>query len=93
MKIKILGVDNIRRKKLENTVKKSLKKLSLVADIQIVSVLDDILKYDVAGIPALLVDEVIICQKCFPNDVKILNWLKEIVEKNDKDSIKVALTV
>jgi catechol 2,3-dioxygenase-like lactoylglutathione lyase family enzyme len=31
MKIKILGVDNIRRKKLENTVKKSLKKLSLVA--------------------------------------------------------------
>ncbi|MFT4760778.1 MAG: hypothetical protein ACI9XO_000804 [Paraglaciecola sp.] len=93
MKIKILGVDNIRRKKLENTVKKSLKKLSLVADIQIVSVLDDILKYDVAGIPALLVDEVIICQKCVPNDVKILNWLKEIVEKNDKDSIKVALTV
>lgn len=82
MQIKILGVENIRRKELENKVKTALKKLSLVADIQVVSVLDDILKYEVSGIPALLVDDVVVCQKCVPEDGKILNWLKK------KQSIK-----
>lgn len=82
MQIKILGVENIRRKELEKKVKIALKKLSLVADIQVVSVLDDILKYEVSGIPALLVDDVVVCQKCVPEDGKILNWLKK------KQSIK-----
>lgn len=83
MQITILGVENIRRKELENKVKIALKKLSYTADIQIVSILDDILKYDVAGIPALLVNKEIVCQKNIPDGGKLLKCLKKIIKNND----------
>jgi hypothetical protein len=93
MKIKILGVNNTRRKELENKVTKAVNKLSVVADIQVISVLDDILKYDVTGIPAVLVDEVVVCQKCVPDDGKILNWLEKTIEKKNSSTTKVALAI
>lgn len=90
MQIKILGVENIRRKELEDKVKKALNKMSFVADIQVVSLLDDILKYNVSGIPALLVDEKIVCQKDIPNEQKLLKRLKKIIESCDKKAIVTA---
>lgn len=83
MRIKILGVDNIRTKDLESKVKKIVKKMSLIADIQVVTVLDDILRYDVMGIPALLVNEKVVCQKSIPDEVKLFNCLKKIIENKD----------
>lgn len=87
MQIKILGVENIRRKELENKVKKTLKKLSFVADIQVISLLDEILKYDVAGIPALLVDEKVVCQKSLPDEKKLFDCLKKIIENSKAENL------
>lgn len=93
MQITILGVENIRRKELENKVKTALKKLSFVADIQVVSVLDDILKYDISGIPALLVNEKVVCQKNIPDEGKLLKYLKKIIDNNDLDAPNLTLMV
>ena len=92
MKIKIIGVNNTRRKELENKVRKAVNKLSVAADIQVISVLDDILKYDVTGIPAVLIDEVIVCQKCVPDDFwdvtfEVHRRIKAAFSEND---VKVA---
>jgi len=91
MQITILGVENIRRKELEKKVKTALKNLSCVADIQVISLLDDILKYDVTGIPALLVDEEIVCQKSIPDERKLLKCLKKIIKKKTSDKIDLTL--
>lgn len=91
MKIKILGVENAHRKQLENKVKTVLSKLSLPADIQIISLLDDILKYDVAGIPALVVDEQIVCAKNIPGEEKILKKIMKIIKMSKDNTDLVTL--
>ena len=71
MKIKILGVENASRKKLENMVQSAIEKLSVKAEVQIVGEVDQILKHNITGIPALMVDDQIISQKLVPDETKL----------------------
>ena len=75
MKIKILGVENASRKELENKVKTAMKKLSVQADIQIIAAVDEILKHDITGIPALMVNDKIVAQKMIPDEAKVTSFL------------------
>ena len=82
MKIKILGVENSRRLELETNIRSTLKKLELPAKIQVVDLLDDILKHDITGIPAVIVNEKVMFQNGVPDKQKILNYFQKIAQQN-----------
>jgi len=57
MVIRILGTGCPKCKKLEENAKEALKKTGVAAEIQKVTAISDIMKYNVVMTPALVVDE------------------------------------
>jgi len=57
MKIKILGTGCPNCQKLEANTRQALEELKMEADIAKVTEIQDIMRYGVMGLPALVVDE------------------------------------
>jgi len=57
MIIKILGTGCPKCKKLEENAKEAVRQTGILAEVQKVSNINDIMKYDIALTPALVVDE------------------------------------
>jgi small redox-active disulfide protein 2 len=57
MTIKILGTGCSKCKKLEENAKEAIQKTGLAVEVQKVTTVDEILKYNVIITPALVVDE------------------------------------
>lgn len=81
MKVKILGVENSRRNEVEGKVRNTLKKLSMKAEVEIISIIDDILQYEIAGIPAVLVNDKVVFEVEIPEEKAVFKEFTKIQEK------------
>lgn len=73
-KIELLGIGSIKNRQLKANLEQALSELDIPAPILEVSEIQKLLKYDVVGIPALVVDDKVIFQKVVPEveDLKIV---------------------
>ncbi|MFA5211289.1 MAG: thioredoxin family protein [Patescibacteria group bacterium] len=79
MNIKILGSGCQNCQKLENNVKKALEELDLKANVEKITDIVEIMKYDVMSMPALVIDEKLF----FSGKVGEIKEIKEILQGQD----------
>ncbi|MGD8980707.1 MAG: thioredoxin family protein, partial [Desulfobacterales bacterium] len=77
LEIKILGAGCVLCNSLENDVMEILSEMSLTADLEHVRDVEEIVKYNVKGTPALIVNGKVICSGRIPSKNIIRKWLKE----------------
>lgn len=75
MKIKILGPGCAKCEALEKSVKEAVKELNIIADIEKVNDIIQIMNYGVINVPALVINEKVI----FSGKVPSVKELKEII--------------
>jgi small redox-active disulfide protein 2 len=80
MIVKILGTGCAKCKKLEETVKNVVQKNNILANIEKITQIEDIMKYGIMMTPALVINEKVKCYGQLPKDVQILSWLKEEIQ-------------
>ncbi len=73
--LKILGVDSSRTKALKKNLLEALEQLHLKVILEEVKDVEQLMRYDISGIPALVIDEEVILQK----EVPAVDTLKEIL--------------
>lgn len=78
MKIKILGGGCKSCHKLEENTKEALEKLAIVAKIEKVTNLKDIMAYGVMKTPALVVDEKVMTTGYVAKTKEIIKLLKKV---------------
>ena len=73
--LKVLGVDSSRTKALKQNLHEALEQLHLEVILEEVRDVEQLMKYDISGIPALVMNEEVILQK----EVPTVETLKEIL--------------
>jgi len=86
MIIKILGTGCPKCKLLQKTVEDAVKKLGIDHKIIKVDDMEDIMKYDVMAMPALVIDEKVVLAGSIPEQKEIENILTH--HKLAKDFLK-----
>ena len=84
-KIELLGIGSVKNRALKANLEKALAELGVSFPVEEVKEVQQLLKYDIVGIPALVVDGKVIFQKVVPEveDLKIvLNVLFNDAVKN-----------
>jgi small redox-active disulfide protein 2 len=81
--IKVLGPGCPNCRRVERRAVEALEMLaeedsSLEATIQHVTEYPDIMQYPIAGTPALVIDEKVVCSGRVPRQEEIAAWLKEV---------------
>ncbi len=77
MTVKILGTGCAKCKRLEEKVKAVIIMNSLDADVEKVTDLDEIMKFNIMRTPGLVINEKIVSSGVIPKDEQILQWLRE----------------
>ena len=77
MTIKVLGTGCPKCRRLEEKVKALLIMHSIDANIEKVTDLDEIMKFNIMRTPGLVINEKLISAGVIPKDEEILVWLKE----------------
>lgn len=77
MTVKILGTGCTKCKKLEEKVKEIITLNSIDAQVEKVTELEDIMKFNIMRTPGLVVNGEVVSSGVIPNDEQILKWLKE----------------
>lgn len=77
MTVKILGTGCTKCKKLEEKVKDIITLNSIDAQVEKVTELEDIMKFNIMRTPGLVVNGEVVSSGVIPNDEQILKWLKE----------------
>jgi small redox-active disulfide protein 2 len=75
--IKILGVGCPRCRKLEEKVKSLVSENNISAEIEKVTDVIDMMKYNIMMTPGLVINEKLKSSGNIPKDEQILNWIKE----------------
>lgn len=85
LKLELLGIGSISHRKLKARLLEALEALSLNVPILEVSEIDKLMKYDISGIPALVIDGNVIFEKVVPDveDLKII--LGTLLRTKDRD--------
>ena len=84
MKIKVLGTGCAKCKKLFAEVEKAVAASGVVAEIEKVENIEDIMKYNVMMTPALLIDEALKCSGKIPKSPEIVSWITAQATEIDK---------
>ncbi len=77
MNIKILGIGCPKCRKLEEKVKELLSANSITAEIEKITDVNDMMKYNIMMTPGLVINEKLKSTGNIPKDEQILSWIKE----------------
>jgi len=77
LNIKILGVGCPKCRALEAKVKEILSANSITAEIEKVTDINDMMKYNIMMTPGLVINEKLKSSGNIPKDEQILNWIRE----------------
>jgi len=77
MQVKILGTGCAKCKRLEEKVKAVVILNSVDAEVEKVTELDEIMKFNIMRTPGLVINEKVVSSGVIPKDEDILKWLKE----------------
>lgn len=77
MIIKILGTGCTKCRKLEEKVSEIAKNNLISANIEKVTELEEIMKFNIMRTPGLVVNDKLVSSGILPKDEQILEWLKE----------------
>jgi len=77
MNIKILGVGCPRCRALEVKVKEILSANCITAEVEKVTDINDMMKYNIMMTPGLVINEKLKSSGTIPKDEQILNWIEE----------------
>ena len=75
--IKILGVGCPKCRRLEEKVREVVSENNISAEVQKVTDINDMMKYNIMMTPGLVVNEKLKSSGNIPKDEQILNWIKE----------------
>lgn len=75
--IKILGVGCPKCRRLEEKVKEIVSDNNIKAEVEKVTNINDMMKYNIIMTPGLVVNEKLKSSGQIPKDEQILNWIKE----------------
>lgn len=75
--IKILGVGCPKCRRLEEKVREVVSKSNIAAEVQKVTDINDMMKYNIMMTPGLVINEKLKSAGNIPNDEQILSWIKE----------------
>jgi len=75
--IKILGIGCPKCRKLEEKVRDVVSTNHIIAEIEKVTDINDMMKYNIMMTPGLVVNEKLKSSGQIPKDEQILNWIKE----------------
>jgi small redox-active disulfide protein 2 len=81
MKVKILGTGCPKCKKLYAEAEKALAASGVVADLEKVEKIDEIMKYGVMMTPALVIDEEVKASGRIASAAEIVSWLTAAATK------------
>jgi nucleotide-binding universal stress UspA family protein len=84
-KMELLGIGSTRCQQLKQNLSIALKTLGIQPQVDEITDIDELMKYDVGGIPALIADGQVLFQRVVPSPEDIIDVLKGIMEA-DKDS-------
>jgi nucleotide-binding universal stress UspA family protein len=79
-KVELLGIGSVRYQKLKKNLETALTRLSLSPQVVEVTDIDQLMSYDVSGIPALIVDGILLFQKVVPSADDIVDVLRALME-------------
>ncbi len=77
MQVKILGTGCAKCKRLEEKLKTVIIVNSIDADVEKVTELDGIMKFNIMRTPGLVINDKVVSSGVIPKDEDILKWLKE----------------
>lgn len=77
MKIKILGVGCPKCRRLEEKVREVVKQNNITAEIEKVTDIQEMMKYNIMITPGLVINEKLKSGGSIPKDEQILSWIKE----------------
>jgi len=80
LNIKILGIGCPRCRKLEEKVKEIVSENNISAEVEKVTDIQDMIKYNIMMTPGLVINEKLKSFGNIPKDEQILNWIKEETE-------------
>ncbi len=81
MEIKILGKGCPKCKRLEELAREAAAEAGVEATFTKVKEMDEIMAYDVAVTPALVIDEDLKCSGRIPQKSEIVIWIQEAVSE------------
>jgi small redox-active disulfide protein 2 len=76
MNIKILGKGCANCHKVEEIARAAVAQLGVVATVDHVTAVEDIMKYPIMHTPGLVVNEKLVCAGRIPNQAEVVGWLK-----------------
>ncbi len=77
LNIKILGIGCPKCRKLEEKVKEIVMLNNITANVEKVTNVNDMMKYNIMMTPGLVINEILKSTGNIPKDEQILNWIKE----------------
>lgn len=77
LNIKILGIGCPRCRRLEEKVKEVVSENNIDAEVNKVTDVSDMMKYNIMMTPGLVINEKLKSSGNIPKDEQILNWIKE----------------
>jgi len=77
MLVKILGTGCAKCKRLEEKVKTVIIVNSIDGEVEKVTDLDEIMKFNIMRTPGLVINDKLVSSGVIPKDEDILKWLKE----------------
>jgi small redox-active disulfide protein 2 len=80
MNIKILGIGCPKCRRLEEKVKELLSANNITADIEKITDVNEMMKYNIMMTPGLVINEKLKSTGNIPKDEQILNWIKEEIQ-------------
>lgn len=84
--VHILGIEGSEKMRmLRNNVEEALKALGMLAEVRVISDVEELMRYKINGIPALIINGKVVLQKIVPEveDLQILlNLFKNVPAKN-----------
>ncbi|MFH0733795.1 MAG: thioredoxin family protein [bacterium] len=75
--VKILGMGCKKCSNLEEKVKNIIEINNIVAQVEKITEIQDIMKYQIMMTPGLVINEIVKSFGIIPKDEQILTWLKE----------------
>ena len=77
LNIKILGIGCPRCRKLEEKVRELISENDIPAEVEKVTDVADMMKYNIMMTPGLVINEKLKSTGNIPKDEQILNWIRE----------------
>jgi small redox-active disulfide protein 2 len=80
MNVKVLGSGCPTCRRVEQVAKTAAEELGLEATFQKVTKLDEIMAYDIAVTPGLVINEKVVCSGRVPSKAEVTTWLASAAE-------------